>query len=144
MQRFAVLVLSMALFVTLGTNPAGAAKPDHYRSQVFNAYWNSRRKIDRTTYVRTQWYAGVYSSNDQFFSDLYKDVVRCTRHAGHTRCRSVSDWYGSIRHLGAGSFSIDQKLDTGTLTATYRLRDSRAGTLVGVTAVSVALVGVGD
>ena len=84
MKRFVVLVLSLAVFLTLGMNPAGAAKPERYRSQAFNAYWNSRQRIDRNTYDRTQWYAGVYSSGDRFFSDLYKNVERCTRRAGHS------------------------------------------------------------
>jgi hypothetical protein len=145
MQRLVVLALSVVVFVTLlGAGPAGAAKPDRYRSQIFNAYWNSRHKISHHTYHKTQWYTGVYSSGDEFFSDLYKNVQRCTRHAGHTRCKEITNWYGSIRDLGTGSFAIDRKLDTGTLTATYRLDDAQTGKLVGVTAVTVNLIGVGD
>jgi hypothetical protein len=144
MRRLIVLILGVAVLATLSASPASAAKPDRYRSQIFNAYWNSRRKISNTTYDKTQWYAGVYSSGDEFFSDLYRNVQQCTRHAGQTRCKEISDWYGSIRALGTGSFVIDRKLDTGTLTATYRLDDAQSGQFVGVTAVTVNLIGVGD
>src|SRR2546423_15514969 len=125
MQRLVVLALSIVLFATLlGTDPAVAAKPERYRSQIFNAYWSSRHKISAHTFHKTQWYTGVYSSGDEFFSDLYRNVQRCTRHAGHLRCKEISNWYGSVRDLGTGSFVIDRKLDTGALTATYRLNDA--------------------
>ena len=144
MRRVVVLVLSLAVLGALGMSPANAAKHERYRSEIFNAYWNSHHKVDSTTFDRQTWYVGVYSSGDNFFSDLYRSVEQCSKLSGHIRCKQVSYWYASIRKLGSGTFSIDRKLDTGSLTATYDLVDKTNKVDLGTTNVSVSLTGYGN
>jgi hypothetical protein len=146
-KRLAAVLVGLCLLMPLGTGIASAGKPERYVSQSFNAYWNHRRKIDRTHYIQSQWYAGVYDSGEDFWSDLYKSVRLCTKgDDGRTRCRSKAFWYGDINDLGDGSFTIDSQLETGSLEATYRLesREGRDEELIGRTTISVQLTGVGD
>jgi hypothetical protein len=147
MRRAIVVLLGALLLVPAWATGASAAKPQKYDNQFFNAYWNSRRKVDHDTYLRITWYSGVYVSGDtDFWSDLYKDVESCQKQTGHDRCHQKSYWYDSINSIGDGSFTIDRTLNGGNLTATYRLRDrsGRHSTLIGNTTVNVDLVGVGD
>jgi len=147
MRRAIVVLVGALVLLPAWTTGASAARPERYDNRFFNAYWNSRRKVDRDTYLRITWYSGVYTSGaDDFWSDLYKDVERCQKLNGRDRCHQTSYWYDSIDSIGDGSFDIDRTLNGGTLTATYRLRD-RSGhrsTLIGDTTVNVTLVGVGD
>ena len=126
MKRPLTIVLGLALLLSLAMPQAQAAKPDHdrYRSRVVNAFWHSRRHVDRHTYLRITWYAGVYETQDHFFSDLYRSVEKCRRNdGGGSRCRYQQrhSWYGSIRKIGTGSFSLDRRLTSSHVDATYRL-----------------------
>jgi hypothetical protein len=147
MRRALVVLLGTMLLFPLGATGAGAARPEKYDNRFFNAYWNTRRKVDNDTYLRTTWYSGVYTSGEgDFWSDLYKDVERCQKLDGRDRCRQKTYWYDSINDIGSGSFTIDSRLDGGQLTATYQLRD-RSGhdhQLIGSTLVTVDLAGVGN
>jgi hypothetical protein len=143
-RRAMVLVLTLAVLVPWGMSPANAAKHQRYKSEIYNAYWSSRKKIDSNTYVETTWYSGVYASGDNFWSDLYKSVDRCTKVSRRIRCHGVSYWYGDIRALGTGSFTIDRKLETGSFTGTYTLKDETNKTLIGTTTISVNLTGTGS
>jgi hypothetical protein len=145
-RKTLVIVLGALLLLPLGAMGAQAAKPDKYDNKFFDAYWNSRRKIDHDTYLKTTWYSGVYVSGDSsFWSDLYKNTELCHRLDGRDRCSQRANWYDSIDSLGSGSFTIDTRLNSGQLTATYELHDYSAHhqPLVGITAVTVDLVGVG-
>lgn len=147
MRKALVILWGALLLVSMGGTGAQAAKPDRYQNKFFDAYWNSRRKVDNDTYLRIQWYSGVYVSGEgDFWSDLYKHVDVCQKRDGRDRCHQKANWYDSIDSLGSGTFSIDGRLDVGQLTATYRLKDysEQHHPLVGVTAVTVDLVGVGD
>jgi hypothetical protein len=146
-RKALVVLLGAVLLLPLGATGAQAAKPEKYDNTFFNAYWNSRRKVDNDTYLRTTWYSGVYlSGNDSFWSDLYKNTEVCQKLEGRDRCHQKTNWYDSIDSLGSGSFTIDSRLDGGQLTATYRLRDysGHTHTLVGITTITVDLVGVGN
>ena len=143
MRRTIVVLVGALLLVPAWTTGASAAKPERYDNRFFNAYWNSRRKVDHDTYLRVTWYSGVYASgDDDFWSDLYKDVERCQKRDGRDRCHQKTFWYDSINSIGSGSFDIASTLDGGNLTATYRLRDG--STRIGPTTVNVDLTGVGD
>jgi hypothetical protein len=143
MSRFVLVAMAATVLVgsAVGTASAG---PDKSTSQIFNAYWDSRHKVDDTHYLRTEWYSGVYSSGSGFFSDLYKSVDLCSHQSGRTRCSEEDYWYGSIDSLGTGSLNIDSKLDTGAFTATYSLRDEFTKKVVGTTTVTVNLTGYGN
>ncbi len=144
MRRVFTVVVGAMLLASLGV-PGASAAPQKYNSKVFNAYWTTRQWIDSDTYLRTTWYSGVYESGDGFWSDLYKDVERCDQRAGNDRCKSVRFWYGDINDLGTGSFTMDSKLASGHLTATYKLQTYKRGqrVVIGKTTVSVDLVGTG-
>ena len=145
MRRITAALVGALLLLPLGTQIANATKPERYSSQVFNAYWNHRRKIDNHKFRLSQWYTGVYSSGEDFWSDLYKSVSVCTHDDnGRQRCKSKSYWYGAIQDLGSGSFSVDQKLESWSLDATYPLEDARTEEPLGDTTVSVQLTGVGS
>lgn len=148
MRRFIAVLLGAALLVPIGSVGAHATRPERYKSVYFNAYWNTRRKIDHDTYLRTTWYSGAYDSGEgEFWSDLYKDTERCQKRDGADRCRQKSYWYGDINSVGdGGSFAIDGTLDAGNLVATYRLHTYDHGhrRLVGATTIAVDLVGTGD
>lgn len=147
MRKVLAVLIGASLLVPFGAIAANAAKPSRYTSTSFNAYWDTRRKIDNDTYLRIEWYSGVYDSGEgNQWSDLYKDVERCDKRVGHDRCHQKTWWYDSIDNFGTGGFTVDRRLDTGHLDATYRLvsYDHGGRTLVGVTSVSVDLVGVGD
>ena len=137
MRRLIVVAVGMAAVFSL-TLPAPAltGPRERYDTIGLDAFWHSTRRIDRTTYLRTTWYAGAYISEGHqesvFWSDLYKDVQRCERRDGHDRCRTAAYWVGVITELGSGdSFSVDRKLTTGRLIATYRLRQHDGGEWVG-------------
>src|SRR5207244_1207753 len=61
-RKALVVLLGALLLLPLGATGAQAAKPEKYDNTFFNAYWNSRRKVDNDTYLRTTWYSGVYLS----------------------------------------------------------------------------------
>jgi hypothetical protein len=146
MRRVLASVVGVMLLLPLGALGARAA-PEKYPSKFFNAYWNTRAKIDSTDYKKIQWYSGVYDSGDgNFWSDLYRSVQRCEKRDGPDRCHGGSFWYGDINDLGDGTFTMDSTLTTGHLDATYRLHTWQNGQriLIGKTAISVDLVGTGD
>lgn len=153
MRRLIVLMVGLSVVLSLGVPAQALTGPrERYDTIGLDAFWHSERRIDRTTYLRTTWYAGAYISEDHtestFWSDLYKDVQRCEERDGRDRCRTASYWVGIIDELGGGdSFSVDRKLTTGQLTATYRMRqrDGREG--VGgrqTVKVTATLAGHGD
>jgi hypothetical protein len=109
-------------------------------------------RIDRSTYLRTTWYAGAYISESHqehlFWSDLYKYVERCEERDGRDRCRETEYWVGVSDDLAEGeSFSVDHKLTTGQLIATYPLRQRDSEGWVGrrrTVTVNATLTGLGE
>jgi hypothetical protein len=126
MRRVWAVVVVASLVLSWGTTSALATRPHHerYETRWVNAFWHFRKNVDHDTYLRITWYAGAYDSRDQgFFSDLYRSVERCQRQAGRDSCRYQRDssWYGDTRRLGQNAFTVDNRLSTGHLDATYRL-----------------------
>lgn len=146
-----LLILGMLVVTPLGALEASAV-PERYSSKSYNAFWFSRHRVDRDTYVKTTWYAGVYVSEEasgeaSFWSDLYKSSARCERREGRDRChRENTSLYGVIDDLGDGEFTLDPGLATGHFEATYPMerRDGRRGDSIGDIAVTVDLVAVGE
>jgi hypothetical protein len=153
MRRLIVLAVGIPVAFSL-TLPARAltGPRERYDTAGLDAFWHSTRKIDRSTYLRTTWYAGAYVSEGHqeylFWSDLYKDVQRCEERDGRDRCRTAAYWVGVIDELAEGeSFSVDHKLATGQLIATYRLRQRDGGGWVGprrTVTVNATLTGLGE
>ena len=145
MRRVFALLVGVLVLIPLG-GPTASAVPERYTSKSYNAFWYSRHRIDRDTYMRTTWYAGVYTSED-FWSDLYKSSERCERREGRDRCRSAgSQLYGVIDDLGRGEFTLDPGLETGYFEATYPMerRNGRHSQSIGKIRISVDLVAVGE
>jgi hypothetical protein len=153
MRRLIVLAVGISVASSL-TLPAQAltGPRERYDTVGLDAFWHSTRRIDRSTYLRTTWYAGAYVSEGHqeyvFWSDLYKDVERCEERDGRDRCRTAAFWVGVIDELAEGeSFSVDRKLTTGRLIATYRLRQHEGGEWVGArrtVTVNATLTGLGE
>jgi hypothetical protein len=144
-------ILAMAVVAAVGLvglgAPAANAVSEKYQSRSLNAFWHIRKTVDADTYLRTTWYAGAYQSGEgDFWSDLYKETQRCQVRDGRDRCREVSFAYGAIRDLGDGSFTVDRKVTTGHLKATYRLHTYRDGERVnlGPAHIVADLTGRGD
>jgi hypothetical protein len=154
MRRSLLLILGILLVMALGTpgSSAAPAEPERYSSKSYNAFWYSRHGIDRDTYVRTTWYAGVYVSEGEsgetdFWSDLYKSTARCERREGRDRCRyGRSELYGVIDDLGNGVFTLDPGLETGHFEATYPMsrREGNRQVSIGKIAIVVSLVAEGE
>jgi hypothetical protein len=126
MRRALAVLLGAMLVLSLGGWSAQATKPHHeqYQSRWVNAFWHSKVRLDSDTYLRVTWYAGAYDNgSDGFFSDLYRSVEKCQKQDGYDRCRYQRDmsWYGYTSRQGQNSFTLDRKLTTGHLDATYRL-----------------------
>lgn len=151
MRRVVVLIVGLLVAAPFGALEA-SAEPERYSSKSYNAFWYSRHRIDRDTYVRTTWYAGVYvfeetSGESDFWSDLYKSSARCERREGRDRCRRAGPYlYGVIDDLGNGTFTLDPGLETGHFEATYPMvrRDGRDATSIGKIAITVGLVAIGE
>ena len=151
MRRVFALLVGVLVLIPLG-GPTASAVPERYTSKSYNAFWYSRHRIDRDTYMRTTWYAGVYTSEEEaggsdFWSDLYKSSERCERREGRDRCRSAgSQLYGVIDDLGRGEFTLDPGLETGYFEATYPMerRNGRHSQSIGKIRISVDLVAVGE
>jgi hypothetical protein len=153
MRRLIVLAvgISVALCLTLPAQALTGPR-ERYDTIGLDAFWHDTRRIDRSTYLRTTWYAGAYVSEGHqeylFWSDLYKDVQRCEERDGRDRCRTAAYWVGIIDELARGdSFSVDRKLTTGRLIATYRLRQRDGGGWVGgrrIVTVNATLTGLGE
>jgi hypothetical protein len=150
MRRVLVLLVGVFVLVQAG-GPTASAVPERYTSKGYNAFWHSRYRIDRDTFLRTTWYAGVYVSEEagesDFWSDLYKSSERCERREGRDRCRSAgSQLYGVIDDLGSGEFTLDPGLETGHFEAIYPMerRNGRHSESIGKIRISVDLVAVGE
>jgi hypothetical protein len=126
MRRALAILLGATLVLPLVGWNAHAAEPhhEHYQSRWVNAFWHSKVRIDSSTYLRVTWYAGAYDiGSEGFFSDLYRSVEKCRKQDGRDPCRSQRDrsWYGYTSREGQNSFTLDRKLTTGHLDATYKL-----------------------
>jgi hypothetical protein len=124
MRRVLAVLVGAALVLSWAPS-ALATKPHHERDQTrwVNAFWHFTRNVDQDTYLRVTWYAGAYESQEYgFFSDLYRSVERCQRQAAGDRCRFQRDqsWYGYTTR-GQNSFTVDKRLTTGHLDASYKL-----------------------
>jgi hypothetical protein len=145
-RTLAAAVVAAVALVGLGA-PAANAASEKYQSRSLNAFWHFRKTVDKDTYLRTTWYAGAYrSGEDGFWSDLYKTTRRCQVRDGRDRCRTVAFAYGAIRKLRDGSFTVDRKVTTGHLEATYRMHTYRDGEQVnlGPAHIVADLTGRGD
>jgi hypothetical protein len=152
MKRSLMLVLASSLVMMLGGFEA-SAQPERYSSKGYSAFWSSRHRIDGDTYLRTTWYAGVYTSEEQgeegevdFWSDLYKSTERCERREGRDRCHGTGGYlYGDINDLGNGEFTLDSTLNTGFFEATYPMERRRGEEQhIGKVRITVELAAVGE
>jgi hypothetical protein len=149
------LLVSAAALLTLLTVPAAPthAEPtqhESYQNSWVNVFWYSRHRIDLDTYRLTTWYAGAYvysgeeEGEESLWSDLYRYVSECEKREGSDRCRGVRrlSWYGDTAR---GTFTIDSRLETSHLEASYRLfrRSHGERTFVGRFHVSTDVTGVG-
>jgi hypothetical protein len=139
------------VMLSLGAPTAQAVAPhqEKYQSRWVNAFWHSRVRVDPDTYLKVTWYAGAYDNGDEgFWSDLYRSVERCDVQDGRDRCRSVQSmsWYGETTDGDSNSFTLDRRMNSGHLDATYRLfkRVDREQVLVGRFHVVTDLAGRGD
>lgn len=145
MRRLTVVLLGALLAVPVAA-PSVSARPERSQSSSYNAFWHIRERVDRDTYLKIVWYAGVYANGDSFWSDLYRSVQRCERQAGRDRCRSGPYMVGVIEDLGDGAFDLDRGLETGYFEATYPMEvyrgreERRAGRIN----IAVDLAGSGD
>lgn len=145
--RIAIAIVTALLLSTPGA-AARAEPPERtqYQSTWINVFWYSRERVDRDTYRRVTWYAGAYDSGgDGFWSDLYRSVQECEKREGRDRCHYVRrlSWYGETYR---GTFTIDRKLSTSHLEASYRLYRYSQGERepVGRFSVSTDAAGVGE
>jgi hypothetical protein len=153
MKRPLVFVVGLSLVMMLGAFEA-SAQPERYSSKGYNAFWYSRHRIDRDTYLRSTWYAGVYTYEEEgeegevdFWSDLYKSTQRCERREGRDRCRRAGGYlYGVINDLGNGEFTLDSNLKTGFFEATYPMERRHGGEeqSIGKVRITVELVAKGE
>ena len=144
MRRLGIIVLGAMLLSTFAVPEALAAGWESTRS--YNAFWHSQRNVDRDTYVRITWYAGVYEQTEGFWSDLYKSTQRCERRPGRDRCRRGTYMVGVIEDLGDGEFTLSEDLSTGYFEATYPMEIYEGGDErnAGRIRITVNLTGVGD
>ena len=150
MRRAAAIIVGALLVLSMGGSVAQAQKPQHevYENRWVNVFWNSKIRVDSDTSLRITWYAGAYiDAESGFFSDLYRSVERCTRTDGRVACRYVRhlSWYGYTRREAGNSFTLDQKLSSAHLEATYRLYRYARGdsVLVGRFRVDTDVTGTG-
>lgn len=145
MRRLLIVafVTGLALFVAA---PPAMAKDEGLPGDALSASWRSRRHLTSDTYLRVFWYVDAYDTGDRVSTYISRYVVRCAKRDGRDRCRTRSWQSGWIRRLDDGEFSIDRKLASGHLEATYRLRtrSDREWHVVGEASIIVDLTGVGD
>jgi hypothetical protein len=151
MRRVLATLIGISVAVSLGAPTAQAVAPhrEKYQSWWVNAFWHSKVKVDPDTYLKITWYAGAYDNGEEgFWSDLYRSVERCQVRDGGDRCRSVRSmsWYGDTTDRQSSSFTLDRRMDSGHLDATYRLfrRVDGEQVLVGRFHVVTDLTGRGD
>ena len=145
MRRLMVVLLGAVLLVP-AMAPVVSARPERSDSSSYNAFWHSKQRVDRDTYLKITWYAGVYADGDSFWSDLYRSVQRCEQGPGRDQCRSGPYMIGVIEDLGDGAFDLDRGLDTGSFDATYPMEiyKGREERRAGQIRIVVDLVGTGD
>jgi hypothetical protein len=146
MRKMMAVVLGAALAMPMLVAQPVAARPERAESRSYNAFWHLRQRVDRDTYRRITWYAGVYESREGFWSDLYRSVQICERGPGRDRCRSGPYLVGVIEDLGDGTFEMDSGLDSGYFEATYpmELYKHREERRYGRIRIAVELTGTGD
>jgi hypothetical protein len=145
MRRLLTVVVVTGLALSVAAPPA-TAKGEGFTGDSLSASWRFRRPLTSHAYLRVFWYVDAYDTGDSFWSSLSRSMVRCTEREGRDRCRTRSWQSGWIKRLGGGEFSIDRKLTSGHLEATYRLRTWRDGEWHFVDKASIVadLTGVGD
>jgi hypothetical protein len=146
MRRLMIVALGAALVLPTMVAQPVMARPERSESRSYNAFWHLRQRVDRDTYRKVTWYAGVYESADGFWSDLYRSTEICERQPGRDRCRSGAYLIGVIEDLGAGSFELASDLSTGTFEATYPMEiyKDREERRYGRVHIAVELTGTGD
>jgi hypothetical protein len=145
MRRLLTVAVVTGLALSVAAPPA-KAKGEGFPGDALSASWRSRRPLTSHTYLRVFWYVDAYDTGDTFWSYLSRYVVRCEEREGRDRCRTKSWQGGWIKRIGAGEFSVDRKLTSGHLEATYRLRTwrDREWHFVGKASIVADLTGVGD
>ena len=145
MRRLLTVVVVTGLALSMAAPPA-TAKGEGFTGDSLSASWRFRRPLTSHTYLRLFWYLDAYDTGDASSSYLSRSVVRCTEREGRDRCRTRSWQSGWIKRLGDGEFSVDRKLTSGHLEATYRLRTWADGEwqFVGRASIVADLTGVGD
>ena len=151
MRKALGILIAAAVMVSPAGPAAQAVQPHHerYAARWVNVFWHSRVRVDHDTYLKITWYAGAYDRGEEgFYSDLYRSAERCQKQDGRDRCRYDQDlaWYGDTTRSADASFTLNQRLTSGRLDASYRLfrqgNDRRI--LVGRFRVVTDLLGVGD
>src|SRR3989337_545450 len=147
MRRLLSVLLGVALLVPLqGLGAQAENRRERYSTAWINVFWHSRQKVDGDTYRLITWYAGAYDSGEEygFWSDLYRSVSECEKRDGRDKCRYLRklSYYGDTRE---GTFTIDRKLSTSHLAATYKLHRWVHGEreFVGKYSVSTDALGTG-
>jgi len=145
MRRLLIVAVVTGLAVFVTALPA-AAKGEVFAGDALSASWRFRRPLTSHTYLRVFWYVDAYDTGDGSSSYLSRYVARCIKREGRDRCRTKSWQSGWIKRLDDGEFSVDRKLTSGHLEATYRLRTrrDREWHFVGTASIVVDLTGVGD
>jgi hypothetical protein len=151
-MRRSLLISTAALlvFVSIQAAPGQAEPAEHesYQNSWINVFWYSRDRVDPDTYRVTTWYAGAYAysgDEESLWSDLYRYVSECEKREGRDRCHALRRlyWYGDTNE---GTFTIDSRLTTSHLEASYQLfkRSHGERTPVGTFQVSTDATGVGS
>lgn len=126
MRRAFVVLAAVSMMAAFAT-PAwaeGGQEPgiEEYDTQSLNGFWYTKRNISGNVYRLTTWYAGVYQTNEEFWSDLYRATERCERRPGRDRCTSLAYEVGVINDVAGGGFGVHESISSGWLDATYELR----------------------
>ncbi|HEV8681769.1 MAG TPA: hypothetical protein VGS09_03190 [Actinomycetota bacterium] len=125
MRRLWMTALTVALVVVMA-GPSQAVELSHERSKggSANAFWYRRKNVSPTKYRFTTWYVGVFTGQEEAWSDLYQEVDICRRRPGRDRCRLVKYRVGVINLTGEGdSFTVEGRARSADLSATYPLQE---------------------
>ena len=125
MRRLFLMTVVAGLMIGGAAGPALAATHHHGRSSntyVF-AVWRSRTSLGKGQFELTSSFVNVFQYEGRISAQVGRDVVKCKRVNGRTRCRSVSFSVGFARNLSASQVSVDRKkLQSAHLDAAFKVR----------------------
>jgi hypothetical protein len=122
-RRVFLVTAAACLATGLTAGPALASHThQRFHSEAAFAVWQTKTPISSTEFKVTTWFVGLFPSNHGTFSDVEREVAKCTKVNGHLRCRGVSFAFG-FRRLSASQFTFDSRhLNSASVDATYQLR----------------------